>query len=274
MKLVFDFAGATKGKALGIAKHNARIDGHWESNIKEEGKIGGVDQTLSKNNIELKPIQSFSDEDIIKGRKIIGGRQKKAVEFTTWMIQAGGTNDTLPLEENIVFLKESHSWLENEFGKENILSSHIHLDEATPQLQVVMSNIVEAEDNKIYFSEKRMFNYQGLTNTEIRLKAKELQNRFWSEVANKYEIEAPNKVLGTKGKVSLVEWKLAQINEEVKRETLTLEEKRKLSLSNAKLRGENKDLENKLSLQDKVIKKYGINLDKEKRMINKNKLVK
>ena len=153
MKLVFDIRGANKDDALGIAKHNARIKGHWEGNTNKNETKGGIKPELFSKNIELKPMQSFKDENLIKGRKIIGGRQKLAVEFTTWMIQAGGMDE----KQNILFLKEANNWLSQEFGEDNILSSHIHLDEETPQLQVVMSNIKKVNENEIYFSQKKNF---------------------------------------------------------------------------------------------------------------------
>ncbi|NQZ65713.1 MAG: plasmid recombination protein [Mycoplasmatales bacterium] len=234
MKLTFDFKSASRGQALGIANHNARVKGHYESRLTKPGLIGGIRQEDIKNNIELTPIQSFDEKDWIGGRKIVGGRQSLARknEFTTWMIQAGGINnkekklDTLPLKENIKFLKDAHKWLEQKFGKVNIKSSHIHLDETTPQLQVVMSNIVEREDGKIYLGKKRTFGYQGLTELQIKMKAKALQQEFHKDVASKYGIEEQDKKLGDKGKLGQASWLLQLKEQELKeiKETLSQNE--------------------------------------------------
>ncbi|MCC3160911.1 MAG: hypothetical protein K4H23_04490 [Mollicutes bacterium PWAP] len=70
MKLVFDFKGLTKKQAWGIARHNERVKGFYESNLISKNKIGEIDLNKISNNLVLKKIKSFKDEDWLGDKKI------------------------------------------------------------------------------------------------------------------------------------------------------------------------------------------------------------
>ncbi|MCC3160908.1 MAG: plasmid recombination protein [Mollicutes bacterium PWAP] len=229
MKLVFDFKGLTKKQAWGIARHNERVKGFYESNLISKNKIGGIDLNKISNNLVLTKIKSFKDEDWLRDKKIAGGRQKNAIEFTGWVIQAGGLNNTLNKEDSIAFLTKADKWIKNKFVEESIMGSVIQLDEVTPQLQIVMNNL-STDNNKNYLSAKRKFGYQGLTQKQVRIKAKEIQNDFWNDVAKEFKIEKPSKELGEKGKVEQATWQFQKMLSYIEQQ-----KKKVVDLSNQKI---------------------------------------
>lgn len=192
MKLTFEFEWISKSDAIGRFLHNNRTKGHYESNLKIDGIKGGIDETRTFENYSLvKSIHPVTwEKENIANEKIIGGLQKHSKTYTSWVIQAGSEKQTLePLQQKLYF-GSALKWMQNRFGKENIVQAIVHNDEATPHLQIIIANRVKV-DKGIYLSAGKSFGLVGKNKIEQKEHLRAMQMTFWSEVASGFDIEKP-----------------------------------------------------------------------------------
>lgn len=81
------------------------------------------------------------------------------------------------------FFAEARTFLEQRYGKENLLHWAVHCDEKTPHMHVLMAPIVETEKGLKYSSGEFLGGRKGL---------RDLQERIWKDVGQKYGLERGN----------------------------------------------------------------------------------
>lgn len=192
MKLTFEFEWISKADAIGRFLHNSRTKGHYESNLAIEGIKGGIDKNKILENYSLidaiHPV--IWEKTNIANEKIIGGLQKKSKTYTSWVIQAGSEQETLDPSQQKLYFAETLKWMKNKFGEDNIIQAEVHNDEATPHLQMIISNKVKT-DKGVYISAGRSFDLVGKTKTEQKEHLRKIQMSFWNEVASAFGIVKP-----------------------------------------------------------------------------------
>lgn len=74
---------------------------------------------------------------------------------------------SLPFEESREFFEQTYQFLEDKYGKENVVSSWVHMDETTPHMHFAFTPITE--DGRL--SAKEVLNRQDLRNFHAELKS-------------------------------------------------------------------------------------------------------
>lgn len=78
------------------------------------------------------------------------------------------------------YFKDARAFLEQRYGKENVLHWAVHYDEKTPHMHMLLAPIVQTEKGAKYTSSEFLGNRKGLA---------DLQERIWQDVGKKYGLE-------------------------------------------------------------------------------------
>lgn len=123
----------TSGSVRGIDIHDNRKKEFSHTNQ-------DIDFSKSENNYKLKESeQSFynSVQERIKALELPKAVRKDAVVMSQALVTSDKAFfDRLSQEQQEDFFKKSYEFLENRYGKENIISATVHLDEKTPHMHV------------------------------------------------------------------------------------------------------------------------------------------
>lgn len=118
----------------GLQRHNERVPGQKHSNENIDDSRTDRNIILVSNNQKLnKRVADKIDKKRANGLK---GVRKDAVRMVEGTVQLSGQILERSEAEQIEVLKDSFEWFEETFGKDNIVSAVIHLDESTPHLHV------------------------------------------------------------------------------------------------------------------------------------------
>lgn len=118
----------------GLQRHNERVPGQKHSNENIDDSRTDRNIILVSNNQKLnKRVADKIDKKRANGLK---GVRKDAVRMVEGTVQLSGQISERSEAEQIEVLKDSFEWFEETFGKDNIVSAVIHLDESTPHLHV------------------------------------------------------------------------------------------------------------------------------------------
>lgn len=150
---------ANRGSIGGLSRH-------FERYKNEQGKylkFGNQDIDTSKTHLNYNLAEDKNQLEFIKKRtgEVKCLNRKDVNVMASWVI-------TLPEkieseEERELFFQESYKFLENEYGKENVISSYVHLDETTPHMHFSFIPVVYDEMKKEYkVSAKELINRQHL----------------------------------------------------------------------------------------------------------------
>lgn len=124
-----------------------------------------IDYTKSKNNYALVNCENFNKAISQRIRSLNQARtvRKDAVVMSDFIVSASPDffKDT-PIEIQRGYFRDALNFISNRYGKENIISAVVHLDEATPHMHIDMVPII---NNKLcaksLFTKKELSDLQG-----------------------------------------------------------------------------------------------------------------
>lgn len=135
---------STKGEFENITHHNERTKEYLS---KEERT--NIDSTKTYKNIVLTRNNYSSYEDFLEQKKelIKQGNLENGTKHRMIREDSGtqlnmtiqATKEALSEEQHIQFLRECNQELKKYFGNNEIIESHIHLDETTPHLHIAIA---------------------------------------------------------------------------------------------------------------------------------------
>lgn len=126
---------------------------HYERYKKENGeyiKFGNQDINTEKTRLNYNLAEDKNQLDFIKKRtsEVRCLNRKDVNVMTSWVV-------TLPKkiktdEDQELFFQEAYNFLENKYGKENLISSFVHLDETTPHMHFAFVPVVYDKKREEY----------------------------------------------------------------------------------------------------------------------------
>jgi len=146
---------------------------HFERYKKENGeyiKFGNQDIDIEKTKLNYNLAENKNQLEFIKKRtsEIRCLNRKDVNVMCDWVV-------TLPEkikteEEQEKFFQETYNFLENEYGKENVISSYVHLDETTPHMHFAFIPVVtDKKRGDLKVSAKELITRKHLQEFHIKL---------------------------------------------------------------------------------------------------------
>jgi len=189
----------------GIAKHIYR-DGKSKSNPDIDVSRSAENFSLLDGDPDPHLEKKFQERiSQLSGQKTKTGKQRKiqknAVKICDFVVTASPEElaKMTPDEQDGYFLAALR-YLEDRYGKENILYAQVHLDEATPHLHVGVMPVVKDK-----LCAKELFTKQEM---------KDLQEDFFYNISSVYDFDKP--IGGRKG-LSVLRYKAEQAKKEGQR---------------------------------------------------------
>jgi hypothetical protein len=150
--------------------HNAKwkivnVGGLWNHNSRNgnvEHSNEDIDKEKTELNYNLAVHQELNDYQFVKKRlsEVKNNGRKNLNVLSTWAVTLP---QTIPHEQEQEFFKIAYEFLEERYGKENIASAHVHLDESQPHMHFAFTPVRVEEDGT------KKFNYDKLiTRTELK----------------------------------------------------------------------------------------------------------
>jgi len=138
---------------------------HYERAKDENGeyiKFGNQDIDTDKShlNYNLAPMQSDGQGGFVKERcsEVKMQNRKDVNVMCSWVVTAP---PEIRADETEQFFKETYNFLSERYGKENIISAYVHMDETTPHIHFAFVPVVRCKKKDI-----------------LKVSAKELINKF------------------------------------------------------------------------------------------------
>ena len=148
--------GETKGMAH-CKKYNRAACGHmfkhYERAKDKDGeylKFGNqdIDKSRTHLNYNLAPTQSNGQGSFVKKRCSEVKMQNRADVnvMCSWVVTAP---KEIRIEETEKFFKETYNFLSERYGKDNVVSAHVHMDETTPHIHFAFVPVVKDKKKDI-----------------------------------------------------------------------------------------------------------------------------
>lgn len=112
-----------------ICKHHERLKDEYKSNLDIDPKRAGMNYHI------VQPTGSYRDMVLAWTKQAGAKRRKDSIVLQDCFV--GGTPDWLKEkshEEQREYFNHAYQFFESNFGKENIISAVVHMDEATPHM--------------------------------------------------------------------------------------------------------------------------------------------
>ena len=128
----------TKGQIGGVTRH-------FERYKKENGeyiKFGNQEIDTEKTSLNYNLADEKNQMEFIKNRtsEVRCLNRKDVNVMASWVVTLPEKIETQ--EDQRLFFQESYNFLENKYGKENVISSFVHLDETTPHMHFAFVPVV------------------------------------------------------------------------------------------------------------------------------------
>jgi len=127
-----------------VAKYNKGAMGHMLSHYdrSKDNISGNIDPEKMKDNYNLASHQDKRQLDFIHERlsQVRVQNRKDVNVLCDWVVTAP---KDLPAAEHKQFFKETYNFLENQYGKNNVISSYVHMDETTPHMHFAFIPVTE-----------------------------------------------------------------------------------------------------------------------------------
>lgn len=126
---------------------------HYERYKKENGeyiKFGNQDINTEKTRLNYNLADKNNQLEFLKKRtsEVRCLNRKDVNVMCSWVVTLPGKIKSPQDQEK--FFKESYNFLEEKYGKENVISSFVHLDEVTPHMHFAFIPVVYDEKRKDY----------------------------------------------------------------------------------------------------------------------------
>lgn len=154
------------------------IDTHVERRATKSRTNPDIDFAKSKNNYDLQSLYHGTFNSRIKNvleKNGIAKTRKNAVILAELLFTASPSFfDKKSPDEIRQYFQDCYDWACTEYGKENIISANVHLDEKTPHLHL---ELVPIKDGRL--NARGLFNY----------KTTEMQNKAHKDIFSKYNLD-------------------------------------------------------------------------------------
>src|SRR5699024_8923514 len=137
---------STRGATGGLTRHYER----FKNDKGEYIKFGNQEIDINKTHLNYNLAEDKNQLEFIKKRtsELRCLNRKDVNVMVNWVV-------TLPekiktMEDQEKFFKESYNFLENKYGKENVISSYVHLDETTPHMHFAFVPVVYDKKKEEY----------------------------------------------------------------------------------------------------------------------------
>lgn len=138
---------------------------HYERSKDENGeyiKFGNesIDTSRSHLNYNLAPHQNQLDFIHKRLSEVYCLKRKDVNVMCSWVVTAP---KELPTEHTKEFFEYTYSFLEKKYGKENVISAYVHMDETTPHMHFAFVPVVfDIKKDKLKVSAKEKINRHDL----------------------------------------------------------------------------------------------------------------
>lgn len=134
-----NFTHYTRGSCTSITQHNERKKNDKGEYLKY--KNGQIDTSRTHLNYNLAPEREQTQLEFISERteSLKCLKRKDVNVMASWLITAP---KTLPAEHCKEFFEHSYQFLEKMYGKKNVISAYVHMDETTPHMHFCFIPVV------------------------------------------------------------------------------------------------------------------------------------
>ena len=204
-----------------MMKHTKASCGHMfahydrrEDNISNEN----LDRTRTHLNYNLATHQQMDQGEFVRQRcsEVHCQNRKDVNVMVSWVITAP---KDLQAEQERDFFQASYDFLEKKYGKENVVSAYVHMDEATPHMHFAFVPVVPDERRGYKVSAKECVNKAHLATFHEELQKYLQENEIGAKILNNATREG-NKSIRTLKRGTAVERvrQLALQNRQLKQE--------------------------------------------------------
>lgn len=148
-----------------VMKHTKAACGHMFAHFDRQAEqIGNdeVDRTRSHLNYNLAIHQQMDQGEFVRKRcsEVRCQNRKDVNVMVSWVVTAP---KDLPESEQNAFFKSAYDFLENRYGKDNVVSAYVHMDETTPHMHFAFVPVVyDKKRDCLKVSAKEAVNRQDL----------------------------------------------------------------------------------------------------------------
>ena len=134
-----NFTHYTRGSCTSITQHNERKKNDRGEYLKYKNEQ--IDTSRTHLNYNLAPDREQTQLEFISERteSLKCLKRKDVNVMASWLITAP---KTLPVEHCREFFERSYQFLENKYGKMNVISAYVHMDETTPHMHFCFVPVV------------------------------------------------------------------------------------------------------------------------------------
>jgi hypothetical protein len=171
-----------------------------------------IDKARTKDNYALVECSDYKQaiQERLKKLNTTKAIRKDAVVMTQVLVTSGPEFfQGMPKDKQQEFFRQSLDFISNRYGKENILSAVVHLDERTPHMHVDLTPI-----KNCHLTAKTIFN---------RFELSQLQTDFYSIVGKEWNLQRGESREEKRKHLSTEEFKLKAKKDELIKQAIELE---------------------------------------------------
>ena len=181
------FAKYTKGSVGGLTKHYERAKDEQGNYYRFKNE--GIDAERSPLNYNLAPHQ-LKQLDFVNERldEVYCLKRDDVKVMCSWVVTCP---KTVPEEHTREFFERSYKFLEERYGKENVISAYVHMDETTPHMHFAFIPVVyDKKKDREKVSAKEVATKLDLKTFHTDLQAE--MDRFVKEHEYEFECDVLN----------------------------------------------------------------------------------
>lgn len=134
-----------------VAKHTKAATGHLLAHYDRSGhNIGNesIDPARTHENYNLGPQRDMSQGDFIRQRcgEVKLQNRKDVNVMCSWVLTKPAD---LPEADREKFFEAAYNFMADRYGKDNVISAHVHMDEATPHMHFAFVPVVHDDKKNI-----------------------------------------------------------------------------------------------------------------------------
>lgn len=204
-----------------MMKHTKASCGHMFAHFDRKAEHisnENLDRTRTPLNYNLATHQQMDQGEFVRQRcsEVHCQNRKDVNVMVSWVITAP---KDLQVEQEKDFFQASYDFLEKKYGKENVVSAYVHMDEATPHMHFAFVPVVPDERRGYKVSAKECVNKAHLATFHEELQKYLQENEIGAKILNNATREG-NKSIRTLKRGTAVERvrQLALQNQQLKQE--------------------------------------------------------
>lgn len=182
-----------------VMKHTKASCGHMLSHYDRKAEHisnENIDRTRTHLNYNLATHQTMSQGDFIRKRcsEVHCQNRKDVNVMVSWIVTVP---KDIPENEHKQFFQESYNFLSDRYGKDNVISAYVHMDEVTPHLHFAFVPVIRSTKKKKKKDDKKtelIEDYykvsakEVITRTELKTFHGDLQHHLEKALGHKVDI--------------------------------------------------------------------------------------